>query len=188
MADVPQALATTKTTAPASPEDFYLPAAKKAIRDRIALVVEVEGPIHEDLCMRRVLAAWGITKTTARPRARLEEEIAALAEAKKVARRGEFLWRAGEDAAAFDRIRGAAPEGETRDAEHLPPEEVAAAVARVLEANLSLERADLAKEAARLLGYGRAGKALAERVDAAVTILAAQGALAIEGERIHWRR
>jgi hypothetical protein len=182
------ARATTRTDAPAEPADLYAKEARRAIRERIARVVEVEAPVHEELLMRRVLTAWAIEKLTAKPRARLEEEIAALAaEGKALVRRGPFLWRPKEDPAAFARVRGAAADGATRDAEHLPPEEVAAALARVLAQNLSLERGDLAKEAARIFGYARAGRAFLERVEEGIAALEARGALEVEEARLHWR-
>ena len=68
-----------------------------------------------------------------------------------------FFWNNSQDPVTYALYRVPAKDDEKRDAEDLPPEEIANAVKAVLASQVSLPKADLIKEAARIFGYTRIG-------------------------------
>lgn len=150
-----------------------------AVREVVQEVIDVEAPVHAAVLTRRVGAAFGVTKLTAKAQRRV------LAVAKKLAPpalvRGDFVWRAGEDPDAFDRVRSV---GGGRDAEHVPPEEVAEAARRVLAANVALPHADLVRETARAFGIARLGRKINEAMADGIALLIDRGGADVDGDRI----
>ncbi|MBX3472333.1 MAG: DUF3320 domain-containing protein, partial [Planctomycetes bacterium] len=162
----------------ATPDDLFAPAALRPLFERIEEVVAAEAPLHVDLLVRRVLDAWSWPRVTPRARQRVVGEgFDALVRARKVEARGEWVWRPRQRLTAF-RVGG------ERRPEHLPPEEVALAARWLLEQNVSLARGDLAREAARALGYPRLGSAIAAAMQAGIERLAADGGCVLEGETV----
>ncbi len=172
----------TVPAASSDPEAFFAPSASGAIQQRILAVVAVEAPVHEELVARRVVACWSIAKLTARVKRRLEEELVALARRKAVDRRGEFVWGALHPSDAYTMFRGPTDE---RDADMLPPEEVANAAAYVLSRALSLPRDELARETARLFGISRMGAKVTAAIAAGIDVLVARRRCRVDGEMLH---
>lgn len=135
------------------PEHFN--EANPKVRERVAEVVAVEGPIHRDELFGRVAEAWRIGRMGARITATLERHLGALLAAGVVVRRGDFLWKAGADPADVDSIRLHEEDGSPRALEYFPPEEVALAATWIRQVNGALPDADLARETARFLGAQR---------------------------------
>jgi very-short-patch-repair endonuclease len=168
------------------PEAFDLGAARAAIRARILEVVAIEAPLSLDELARRVSAAWGITRLTAKPRERVRVEAEALAALGKLQIVDGFAWAPGVDPAAWTTVRGAAADGTTRPAEALPVEEIAAAAARVLATDLAIDVAGLHGDIGRALGFARVGTRLDERLTAGVDVLVRAGRARRDGERVVW--
>jgi very-short-patch-repair endonuclease/preprotein translocase subunit Sec61beta len=173
-------------TTAGEPEAFDLGAARAAIRARILEVVAIEAPLSLDELARRVSAAWGITRLTAKPRERVRVEAEALAALGKLRIVDGFVWAHGVDPAAWTTVRGAAADGTTRPAEALPVEEIAAAAARVLATDLAIDVAGLHSDVARAFGFARVGAKLDERLTAGVDVLVRAGRARRDGERVVW--
>lgn len=144
-------------------------------------VVRDEGPVQVELATRRVAAAWGIDRLTAKVRGRIEAVLATLPD---VVRRHDFLWLADVDPGPWRRFRVPADEASERRPEELPSEELAAAAAHVLAINISLPRADLEREMARLFGYQRSGRKILEATARGLDLLAESGGCVIRDERV----
>jgi very-short-patch-repair endonuclease len=168
-------------------EAFFAPMATSGLREALAHVVATEGPVHSDLAFRRVMATYGINRLTDRVRRRLQAEAEHLSGSGRLSARAAFFWPAEADPAAFSLIRGAGDDGSVRDAEHLPPEEVASAAAWVLQSALSTSKDSLLKEVARLFGIMRLGKNVAPHLELGLQVLEARGQCRIEGDVCHWR-
>jgi very-short-patch-repair endonuclease len=166
----------------AEPEELYLPKAEAKVRLAIAKVIALEAPLHADVLTRRVLAAFGGMKATAKARGRILQLAAALNPRPAV--RGWFLWPAGADPSRWDKIRGLSDGEQGRGLDEVPPEELAAAAARVLRANLSMPETELIKETARLFGIARVGKNVAEAVGEGVKVLIVSGKATREGGQV----
>lgn len=77
-----------------------------------------------------------------------------------------FLWAPSQDPKTYSLFRIAGEnENSKRDAESLPPQEVANAALHVLEQHVSLPATDLVRETARLLGYQRTGPTVDKAMD-----------------------
>ena len=68
-----------------------------------------------------------------------------------------FFWRNGQDPQQYNIFRVAGSDSQKRDAEDLPPEEIANGVLEILHNQISLSKSDLVKETAKLFGYARIG-------------------------------
>ena len=68
-----------------------------------------------------------------------------------------FFWNYGQLPSTYFIYRVAASELQKREADHLPPEEIANAIKDILSSQLSLSKSDLVKETAKLFGYARIG-------------------------------
>jgi hypothetical protein len=102
---------------------------------------------------------------------------------------GTFLWSPSQDTRSFTlfRIPGE-NEGSRRDAEDLPPQEIANAALHVLEQHVSLPVADLVRETARLLGYQRTGPAVDKAIRVGIRVLVKNlGAKEEGGNVVHLR-
>jgi uncharacterized protein DUF4011/restriction endonuclease-like protein/AAA domain-containing protein len=149
----------------------------------LATIVRAEGPLHEEPAFRTLAALHRIGRLTPA----VADECSAVAAAAErqgvVMRRGEFLWPPELDP-DDPPLRGPATDGRIRHAPHVPPEERAAAAARVLAANVALSRAELAKSAARLLGFARATDRVVTAFDEGVQQLLDRGRAVADGERV----
>ncbi|MEZ6195336.1 MAG: DUF3320 domain-containing protein [Planctomycetota bacterium] len=160
-------------------EAFLRPDRTRDVAAHLAEVVAEEGPVAIDRAFRRVAAAWGFRKLTARPRGRLETALAATS----VVVRGDFLWPHDLDPARWDRFRPPHPDDPSpRKAEEIPPEELAMAALDVLRDAISLPREELARKTARRFGISRLGARVESAMEAGIAGLLARGAAVADGD------
>ncbi len=136
-------------------------AAVRVVRE----MVEVEGPVVDELVMRRLIAAYGVDRLTAKVRGRCEDILQKAIASGAVRRDGDALWPARGELVCEPRT------GE-RSLDEIPLAERAAAVVWVLREQVSLPLDELVKEAAKVLGVarvtGRTAGVMEEGVDEAV--------------------
>jgi len=158
-------------------DDFYDTGSDACIRALIEAVVSKEGPVSLDLVARRVAEHWGAGRVTTRTVKRIEG-LAAKTNVKIVREtEGIFLWLPSQEPKAYSVFRIAGDsEGSRRNAEHLPPQEVANALLHILEQHVSLPVEDLVRETARLFGYQRTGPAVDKSMRGGVGFLVRKGA------------
>ncbi|HLU39140.1 MAG TPA: DUF3320 domain-containing protein, partial [Planctomycetota bacterium] len=185
-----QADGETSTAAPApSDETTYVPvraerrdrtfdaASDAELAEAVAAVLASEAPLHEELLARRMAAFFELPRVTARVRARVLAVARGLPEATRPVERGAFLWPAGVDPESWSafRVPRAGDEGSQRDPAHIPPEEIAAAVAHVVARDAGIAREDAIRATAVLFGFGRVGPRLHAAIDAGVEMALARG-------------
>ncbi len=151
----------------ADPERFFQPASQHDIAVRILQMVEAEGPVHEEDVARRVASCWGVVKLTARVRGRFFEEVTTLVHRKLLLHTGSFLWSAQVPPETYVGFRQAGH----RDAGAIAPEEIANAAAWVLGRLMSLSHEDLARETARVFGFGKMGSKVSAAMDLGIAKL-----------------
>ncbi len=156
--------------------DFYDTEATPHLMRLIAEVVQDEGPISLDLLCKRVAPFWDINRVTAR----VQDRIATLVRAAEIltttAGETTFLWPHGYEPSDYKEFRVPGPEeGARRDADDLPPEEVANAAQYVLHGQISLPADDLVRELARLFGYQRIGQNVDRILRAGIAVLIERG-------------
>lgn len=127
------------------------------IRNQLMEVVQAEAPISKDLLCRRVLAAWGISKIGNRISAQFDQLLGQL----KLQQTGRgkyiFFWNESQNPTEFGVYRITKDESQKRDADDLPPEEVANGIKEILINQISLPKDELVRETARLFGFARLG-------------------------------
>jgi len=149
-------------------------AAPERLTAVIAAVLAAEAPIHGDLLVRRVAAAFDLARTTARTRSRVLALARELPAAHRPVERDEFLWPADLDPAQWLGFRFPDPRDDAtrREVEHIPPEEIVNAAVHVVRTQVGLGRQDLLRQTGLLLGFARLGTrvkaALASGIDAAI--------------------
>lgn len=132
--------------------------------DIVTKVVDIEGPLHTEEIARRISAAFGKNRTGSRIVA-----AADLAIANAVKRNADLRLHDGflftmlqqENPPVRDR---STVSGTLLKAELLPPMEVTAAAALILRESGGMEREELIRSVANLLGYQRVGPDLARSI------------------------
>ena len=166
-------------------EEFYMNAAKREIRKKIAEVVNHEGPISVGLVARRVASHWGLERV----RQKALDHVRSLIPAGEVkvdsTRSGVFLWPKHIEIERYQdfRVPGSTPES-ARDAIDIPPQEIANAAQSLLRNHISAPKADVVRETARLLGFSRSGSRVEAHVRAGVDLLVQRGSAELKGDDV----
>ena len=113
-----------------------------------------EAPLHRDDLDGPIVRAWGWTALTRRGRTHMDQLLRSLERRGELQLRGDFVWRGDQTPDTFKTFR-IPKEGPPREADRIPPEEIASAMAAVLHASIALDEASLLRETARILGYRR---------------------------------
>jgi len=166
-------------------EDFYNPANKRVIREQVTKVIKEEGPISRTLVSRRVLQAWGLARSGARIERHFDTVFGAMKLKKTTWDGAVYFWPEQIDPVRYGKFRVAEREQDRRNAEDLPPEEIAAAVKEILFNQISLPQEDLIKETVKLLGYARTGAALEKAVKNGLSEVVRRGDAAVEQGRVY---
>jgi very-short-patch-repair endonuclease len=177
----PYRVATVPVTGQGNLTDASLPSLVRAVE----AVVQVEGPIHEELLMRRISSAWGHSRAGSRIVDALQYAIDEAARQGKLRRDGAVLWPVNAGSLV---PRGAAPDGTIREIGHIPNEERAAVMRLLLEASLSFPPDELVQQTARLLGYARTGSEINRELRATLEGAVASGAFEQVAGRIRLSR
>jgi len=142
--------------------------------NRVAEVVAAESPINiEEIC-RRVTDAAGLQRVGSRIHDAIERGCASAVKRGNVRKRGDFYW-APDMTDAPIRDRSSLPPTVRRLA-FVAPEEVEAAIRKVVKDSCGIAASEIATNAVRLLGFGRCSADMKEAVDKRVRVLIRKGA------------
>lgn len=163
------------------PDDFQLETSQERIVNALKKIVLYEAPVSRHLAMKKLLAAWGITRSSSRTE-HIFDEAAAKAGVKIMESNGtQFLWREEQEPAEYAKCR--IPNGtEKRKLEDICAEEIAAAVMCILRSQISTDRADMIRETAKLFGFTRSGGIIETAVNAGIAYAEAKGSLIVEDD------
>lgn len=142
-------------------------------------VVQVESPVHVEEALARVVNAAGVRRIGSRIEPVLMAGLAQAERTQLVLRRGAFLWTPGMTEPPV-RNRSALDSGE-RKLELVAPEEIQAAIQRVVQQTFSIQRDDVLAEALNLLGFKRVSAQARERMEEALDNLLANDRIRIRG-------
>jgi hypothetical protein len=166
------------------PDEFQAPASSRLVRNQVSAVIAAEGPVHVRVLGRRIADAWGIAKLTANPMRRISEQLQVAVKAGEAVLRGDFVWPAGLDPAAYRDFRTGDDGDAPRDLAQVPPEELANAAEVLLRDAGSLEVEALTREVARVFGVQRLGAYVREALGTGIDLLVAQGRAVVREDRI----
>jgi hypothetical protein len=149
----------------------------------VAEVVRVEGPVHEAEVVRRLADAIGLKRLAGKPKEAIERAASApFRDGGPIRRRGAFLWPSGLERPE-PRDRSALP-SPSRRLEYVSPEELSAAVERIVGDAFRIAPDDLPPAVSRLLGFPRTTEEVRGRVSATIDGLIASGRLERQGQRL----
>lgn len=135
-------------------EYYYDGSSTSQIKRIIEAAVKWESPVSRDVLLHYVLAAFGMKKS-AKAEARFAEVFDTLGSEMTKRNESVFVWSFETDPSSYDDFRGAAEDGTKRKLDDIATEEIGSAVVYILKTSISLERAELIKETAKLFGFAR---------------------------------
>lgn len=175
-------LAATTPVGRRSADDLFADKHRDEAIRVIERVLAAEAPIHLSLLARRVGAYFGIGRVTAR----IAEQVRALAT--PVAAQGDepdVFWAPTQAPSDWPVVRVAGEAAESRRViDDVPLAELASAVLVVLQRSGGGVSADVARDAARLLGFSRVTDRVIERIGESIDLLLAREAARRDGARI----
>lgn len=140
-----------------SSEEFLLPSNRKKVTDQINNILETEAPLSKNLLSKRILNAWSISRNGARLNSHLESLFLEIKIRQTKYNNNVFFWREEQHPSVYSIYRSAKNGNEKRDADDLPPEEIANAVKKILKEQVSLSKEDLIRETAKLFDFSKVG-------------------------------
>jgi hypothetical protein len=153
-------------------EGSLLEAPPEKLAEIVARIVEIEGPIHEDEVARRAAALGGAGRTSAKLSEAVVAALRAGVAGGKLAASAPFYRAASMDGVA-PRDRSEVKSTSLRRVEMLPPEEIAAALERIVADHVGVSRDDAVVQAARLLGYRMTSAPLRATIEMQLDLLIA---------------
>ena len=143
--------------------------------------IEQEGPISRDLLATRVANSWGIRRVGHKVESRINAALSNLERSGAIEARGDFAWPPGLDAV---QARGPSFDGEVRQIQDVPLEEIAEAARLCAGEAFALPGEELVVATARMLGYERTGIHVFERINRGIELAIDRGSLTSRGGRI----
>lgn len=154
----------------------------RTLSPHIREIAAVEGPIHIDELARRIAEGFGFARTGHL----IQEKIAAACRSAKslgeIQIRGKFIWSTGMSVPQV-RDRSSMP-STSKKIEYVSPEEVAAAVDRVVRCSYGIRRTSVPAEVARLLGFARTGDDIRASINKVVAKMVQDGLLRDDGTEL----
>lgn len=154
------------------------------LAQQVADIVEVEGPIHEDLIAERLKELHGIERLGSNIQGNISQAIELAIQKHGLLRgdsAGKFISKEGKTLKTF-RL----PKDDVKRPVHLiPPEEIALAVLYLVEAQFGVWRDQIPQAVVRLFGFERARAEAADVIRTVVDNLVEQGALKSSGYQVY---
>lgn len=163
-----------------SPYELHTPEARPALRRFMTSVIQVEGPIHEDLLVQRAREAWGLARAGNRIRGNVHVVVRALVGAGQATVHGDFVDSAGRTEVKARYSDG----GEPRKAAHVAPVERRLALFELAAECPGMSRDELIRHACEFFGWRRAGRDIRGILESDITYLYEQGRFVGTGGRI----
>lgn len=182
-----------------APSDLHLPKHGNELGKVIEQVLAAEAPMRIELLVRRVAAYFGIAKVSAKDVEQVRGGLGKRAQwGAAPGDEADVVWRLDQDPRLPPPVRAQAGTPQSRrDIADVPLVELATAARLVVErlaavtappsgdaANQGIDRSDLGRELARLLGYGRATDQVLDRIDAGIVWASERGQLVLDELRV----
>ena len=152
-----------------------------SLRETIMDIVRVEGPVHVDEIIRRIVDAVE-SKATRRVKENITHAINYAGKNQSIVKTGKFLWLAGTKHPIPIRNRSAIPK--SMKINLISPEEIAEAIRLVVKHSYGIDMESAAKEAASLLGFKRVTRETRSNIDSVIEKLVSNGILECNDEHL----
>lgn len=153
-----------------------------ALAELVEQIVAIEGPLHVDELVVRMRSVWGLQRAGQRIQAAVERAVGAVLTARKVERRGDFLFAPSASIMPRDRSRVASLS--LRRPEMLAPEEIDAAILGVIHASFGATREELVQSCGQIFGYAAISPQMRALFAGRVDTLVERHLLVVEGELV----
>ena len=127
--------------------------------------------------MQTYLDVWTQSRAGKKVQRAFKSGVDTLTNQNKIHQHGDFLWPRQSDLDFKVRVN---TDSATRTIDEIPKEEIAKAIAVLLEEGGRMTRDDVVLEATRLIGYQRRGNRINERIGDAIDILNDVGAIEVD--------
>ncbi len=165
---VPEYPGITKVMESCPTNDYLNPDYSIVITQKIEAVIEEEAPIDRDFLSKRVISSFGISRGGAKVQDYTNSLIDSMSLNKYAQGDNIIFWRTGEDPNQYLGIRRSGDDDHKRDVKDVAIEEAANAAILVLQEEVGIPQADLAKEGGKMLGYSRSSQTLVDLFAGAV--------------------
>ena len=151
-----------------SADDFNADTAENRILAVMRRIIDNEAPISRKALYRKTLAAWGVTRMTAKAESKLDSALAKVDH--RTTRDGEnlFFWKPDQVPDDYSIYRIEDGSGGKRAMDEVSSFEITNALKEVIEEQISLSRKDLIRETAKKFGYPRLGAVIENTIDYAI--------------------
>jgi very-short-patch-repair endonuclease len=166
-------------------DDIYKGTMAEVLTKEIINTVLTESPIHERLLVHRVSDVFHIKRITKKVLGFVERQIGNYDGKIKIEKHGDFYWRSDHRNGYFDEIRS--PKGDKeceRIIDEIPMEELVNGIRKIIGIYFSINRSDLAKEIAGIIGMERVGQKIKESVDEGIGQMIINGECRVEDDKI----
>ena len=126
-------------------------------------MVNKEGPIHIQLVVKRLVTAWGLSRTGNRIMTAVKEAVRYGEINNRFIKRGDFLWPFKMKNTSV-RVPIPGVSESFRDIEHIPPEEIQIAIKIIIKHALGIGKESLILETARIFGFNRTSDTIKEYI------------------------
>ena len=166
--------------------EITAPGVRNLLSMAVERVVSNEGPVHEDILIRRVREAWGVGRAGNRIRTTFQEVFSELAARGVLIRdRDGFLSLKGQEVGPVRVPVEGQPET-ARAIEHVALSEIAQAVLYVVREAKAVEQEELVRHIARIFGWRRTGDGIVARIGDAISRVIQSGTIERDGGRVRW--
>lgn len=156
-------------------EYFYEPSSRSRITQMLSAVIEMEGPIYENVLRKRVCKAWGLTRMT--------ENVHRVFDAATPGdvvvtdhETGKVYWPKGTEASSYREFRVPSGDPNTkRSLEEIPPQELMNAMCEILTDLGGSHQDELYRETIKLFGLSTLTAKARKFLDVAFALLQSSG-------------
>lgn len=167
-------------------ESFYQQQVKPLIMKHIERLISTEAPISRALLTKRILGTWSMTRAGTRVTGILGNIIKQMSLKWSQSSGTIFYWRRDQVPSEYAEYRIPGNDEDKRSMNDIPAEEIANAIKAILDKQLSMSRADLVRETARIFGFSRTGKIVLTAVNYGIKEAIKRGYITVteDGDRV----
>ena len=180
---VPYRLCSVKTR-PAPSVEFHDPSARRVLLLMMQEVIDVEGPVHLEVLLRRLAERWGLQKSGRRMKDTVKKTLGVLLKEGEAEKRGHFVWPKTNKFSLKVRRPDQDDSATIRKVEFIPDEELELAIKNIVRDALSISREDILTQVARVFGFDRTGHRIRRRLERILGLMIQHGTLVEKEARL----
>ncbi|MBE6880959.1 MAG: DUF4011 domain-containing protein [Ruminococcaceae bacterium] len=161
-------------------EDFTKDGSKNKIQKIINDILKAEAPVSYDLVYKKTLLCFGMTRGGVNAKKTFENAFSELDICITTVNETQFCWLSQEQVMNYSICRVTKDDGEKRSMDEIAPQEIASGIKIILTDQISMNRADLVKETAKLFGFTRTGDVIDKACTEGIKCARAKGYVFID--------